>query len=171
MFDNYLKFYLTNYSGLLLIGTESGFHISIDNDGVKLIGGIDDNTPEQIVKVYDIIIDKLKKLNELADEDNPPLLTEDDLDYIISTAFKEGLGEPDKIVKSLDENGEEISTYHWRYDSGILTRTVLTVHDKDELELMDKNSIEYLKAKLAEAITNEDYMKASEYRDKINNFS
>ena len=171
MFDDYLKFYLTNYSDILPDNNITGFHISIDDTGVKLIGGVDENTPQPVVDVYNIIIGKLKKLNEISEGKGPAVLTDKDLDQIISTAFTEGLGNPDDVSYSTSEDGKELVTYSWDFEGGELKRTVTKPKEVDEIEKMDKNSVEYFNAKLSQAISNEEYEIAAYYRDKINNFS
>ena len=173
MFDKFLKSYLTNYSELQTIVNTPiiGFQISIDDTGVKLLGGINKNTPPQVVTVYDIIVNKLKKLNEVNDGKGPVVLTDKDLDQIISTAFTEGLGEPDEVSYSVGEEAEDLVTYTWDFGGGELKRTVAMPKREDEINRMDKNSLEYFNAMLNQAIIDEDYKKAAEYRDKINNFS
>ena len=171
MFDDYLKFYLTNYSDILPNNNTVGFHISIDDNGVKLIGGITEDTPQPVVDVYNIIIGKLKKLNDISEGKGPAVLTDKDLDQIISTAFTEGLGEPDEVGYSTGEDNEELVTYIWDFGDGELRRTITKPKKEDEIERMDENSVEYFNAKLTQAISNEDYEMAAHYRDKINNFS
>ena len=49
-----------------------------------------------------------------------------------------------------------------------MARVSIKPTSEELIKKMDKDSVEYFEVKLKEAITNEDYLLAAEYRDRIN---
>lgn len=167
MFENYLDFFYTNESSIMDDENylpPGGFGIRIDDNGVEILGGVDENTPDKIIKLFDSIKEKVDSLKENGQFQK---LTSDDIDRIISNIFEDSLGEPD-IYDESNENGVIYEKKSWYIGEGMLSRTIIKPKTEEEIKKLDKNSLEYLEFKLQEAIDSEDYEKAAKYRDKIN---
>jgi len=172
MLENYLNFFYLNASSIIdeeetindMFG-DGNFGIKIDENGAEILGGVNENTPPEIVELFNLIEDKMDSLHENGQYNK---LTGDDIEQIISHVFMDNLGEPDSIIEN-ETDGITFEKRSWRIGDGLLSRTIIKPKSEDEIKKMDKNSIEYLEVKLQEAIDIEDYDKAAEIRDKITN--